>query len=192
MKYIILCLSSLLLFSVFPLYTSANPLPFMPDKDSEIKPVSSDSLFGGLTRDIGEIVAPLYGWGITIITALFVIGAVVMILSMIFKNGQWQKYGQGTMFISFVVMLVLRGMPIIFLSVRSSADIDSLLNSSLTVLSSSAVILGLIGIAVSFLFKFGYRLIDHPDFHRWARNLMSVSIMMMLFAIVIPILFPTI
>lgn len=179
---------------IMPLQAHAAPLPFMPsfDKDKEITAVSSDSFLGGITRSLGELVAPAYSWGITIITTLFVVGTVVMILSTIFKNGQWQKYGQGTMLISFIVMLVLRGLPIIILSIRTADDIDILFSNALTSLSYSAIFLGMVSIAVSFLFRFGYHLIEHPEFHRWSRNLLSVSILMMILAISIPILFPII
>lgn len=180
--------------SLLTVTANTQPLPFMPSKNKlgEIKPVSSDSLFGGITNDLAELIAPAYTWGITIITILFVIGTVVMILSMIFKNGLWQKYGQGTMSISFLVMLMLRGLPIIILSVQSSADFSKLLSDSLAVLNYAAILLGLAGVAISFLFKFGHKLIGHPDFHRWSRNLLSVSIIMTVFAIVIPVIFPTI
>ena len=177
---------------VLPSQASAKPLPFMPDKkgDELITPTSSDSLFGGIAGSLESLLRSLYNWGVIIITALFVIGTLVMILSILFRNGQWQKYAQGTMFISFVVMLVLRGMPILLLSIKSSKDIDILLHDLISALSNAAIFLGITSIFVSLLFRFGYRLIEHPEFHRWSKNLLSVSILMMIFSIVIPIIFP--
>lgn len=190
-KYIFVIISSFLLIVGFATNVFAETkLPITPKKNQEIKPVSSETLFGGLLKDLTEIVKPVYDWGIFIITAIFIIGSIVMILSMIVKNGQWQKYAQVTMFISFVVMLVLRGFPILILSVKSMGDVNILLTKLVSQLSGAAVFLGLTGIAASLLFRFFYKLIEHPDFHRWSKNLLGVSVIMMISSIVIPILFP--
>lgn len=171
---------------------SANTLPFdIPENDySQIKQVKSDGLFSGLLGDFGGVMAPVYNWGVKYITILFVVATLVMILSALFKNGQWQKYAQLTMLLSFLSMLVLRGLPIIILSIRQPSDVDILLQESLSMLSFGVIFLCLISIAVSFLFGFGYKLIEHPEFHRWAKTLRSVSVMMMIFAVIIPWLFP--
>lgn len=190
-----LCMYIITIFIVLiPDFVFANPLPFMPEKDEykEITPVSSNELFGGITKGIDQIFAPIYSWGVSIITALFIIGTVVMIASIIFKNGQWQQYGQRTMLFSFVGMLLMRGMPILILSIQNSNDFDSLLNKVIDVLSYSTIYIGFVGIAVSFLFRFGHKLIEHPDFHRWSRHLLSVSIIMIMFAIIVPYVFPLI
>ncbi|MEK5071751.1 hypothetical protein [Sporosarcina sp. FSL K6-1508] len=175
-----------------PIIASADALPFnIPTNDqAEIKPVNSDRLLGGIIGDMSGIMAPVYKWGVNFITIVFVVGTIVMILSALFKNGQWQKFGQISMLISFITMLLLRGLPIIILSVRNSSDIDILIQETLSLLGFSAVFLCLISIGVSFLFGFGYRLIEHPEFHRWAKSLRAVSILMVLFAIVIPWLLP--
>lgn len=177
---------------LYPSYASASTLPFtIPKNDhSEIQPVSSDSLFGGLIGNFAGIVAPAYKWGIIVITIIFVIGTLAMILSALFKNGQWQKYGQMAMLLSFITLLFLRGMPIIVLSIRNTNDIDILLQEALSILGFAAIFLGLISFAVSFIFSFGYRLIEHPEFHRWSKTLRSVAALMVLFAIITPWLFP--
>ena len=175
-----------------PLTTLAAKLPFDPNRQHEIKPVESSDFLGGLISTFTDIVTPLYGWAVNIISVLFVIGAVVMMLAVLFRNGQWQKYAQGTMFYSFITMLILRGLPIIILSIRTQNDIDVLLQESLTSLSSFAIFLGILSISASLLFRFGYKLIEHPDFHRWSKNLLSVSALMMVLAIAIPWLFPQI
>lgn len=172
----------------------SSTLPFdIPRNDhSKIEEVDSNALFGGLLSDFTSIMAPVYNWGIKFITILFFVAILVMILSALFKNGQWQKYAQVTMLLSFVTMLLLRGMPIIVLSVRSATDVDVLLHETLSMLSFGVFFICLIGFAVSFLFGFGYKLIEHPEFHRWAKTLRSVAILMVIFAIAVPLLFPII
>lgn len=171
---------------------TTNALPFkIPENDySNIQPDESDALFNGILNGIGGIAAPIYSWAVVILTILFVTGTLVMILSALFKNGQWQKYGQITMLMSFLTMLVLRGLPIIILSIQSSEDVDLLLRETLSLLGFGAVFLCLISVSVSFLFNFGYQLIAHPEFHRWAKNLRGVAALMLIFAIVMPWLFP--
>ncbi|MDX1806479.1 MAG: hypothetical protein R3267_05605 [Paenisporosarcina sp.] len=183
----------LTLFSPLMVKATQAPLPFMPKKhEGQIEEVSSDSLFGGISDALASLIGPAYSWGIIIITGIFVVGTLVMIMSVLFKNGQWQKFAQGTMFISFVVMLLLRGLPILILSIRNANDIDVLLRDGLLSLSYAAIFLGIISISVSLLFRLGYKLIEHPEFHRWSKNLISVSVLMMILAIAIPILFPII
>lgn len=188
-RYLILTLFFLALTSI---QAGAAKLPFDPKREHEIKPVETGDFFGGLISTFTEIVTPLYGWGVNIISVLFVVGAVVMMLAVLFRNGQWQKFAQGTMLYSFITMLVLRGLPILILSIRTQDDIDALLQESLTSLSSFAIFFGVLSISASLLFRFGYKLIEHPDFHRWSKNLLSVSALMMVLAIAIPWLFPQI
>lgn len=186
-------LSVFIINLLIPLQAAAAPLPFMPSTEEQtITPKSTNDLFGGIMESLENGAAPFYGWAVTIITAIFIVGTVVMVLALLFKNGQWQKYGQGTMFISFIVMIVLRGLPIVILSIQTMDDLDLLIQKVVTTLSYSTIFIGLIGVAVSFLFRFGERLIEHPDFHRWSKNLLTVSIMMMVFSVLVPIIFPTI
>lgn len=192
MKKLILCFFTSFLLLLPTNAFADTSLPIEPKKQQEIKPVDNDELFGSFLSGSGTIAAEIYKWGIDIVTILFIIGTLTMILSIIFKNGQWQKYSQGTMFISFTTMLVLRGLPIIVLSIKSSEDFSHLLNHVINSISSAAVFLGMISISLSFLFRYGNRLIEHPDFHRWSKNLLSVAILMIVFSMIVPILFPII
>lgn len=171
---------------------NALPIPVPQQDHSKLESVDSGQLFSGLLGDFTSIMTPVYSWGIKFITILFIVATLVMILSALFKNGQWQKYGQLTMLLSFVSMLVLRGLPIIVLSVRGTNDVDVLLQETLSMLSFGVIFLCIISFAVSFLFGFGYKLIAHPEFHRWAKTLRSVSVLMVIFAIAIPLFFPII
>ena len=130
-----------------------------------------------------------FDWGILAITVLFLAGIIAMIMAMIFKNGQWQKYSQLTMFWSFATMLILRGVPLIIFSTQSGADIDAGFDVFINAMSQIAIFIGFVGIAVSLLFKFGNHLIDHPEFYRWSKNARNVSVVMMMFALSAPVIF---
>lgn len=188
---------ALILFFI-PITAFANtPLPFMPSKDEfqdnhQFKSTSTESLTDGLLHDLTNVLEPVYDWGITIITAAFIIGTIIMILSLITKNGQWQKFGQNTMFFSFIVLLLLRGLPVIILSIQSMKDITLMLDAFISALSQTSVYIGMIGIGVSMLFLYGFKLIGHPNFYRWSRALVAGSSIMIALSLIVPILFPTI
>lgn len=160
--------------------------------DQEIIPDKDSNLLGGVVQSFAELIVPAYSWGIIIITSTFVIGTLLMILSAIFKNGQWQKLGQNSMFWSFISLLLLRGLPILILSIRNTNDIDILLKEFIITLSYSAIFLGVISIASSGLFKLGHKLIGHPEFYRRSRTLVMVSVIMVALSLVIPKIFPQI
>ncbi|MEK3977368.1 hypothetical protein MKZ20_21610 [Psychrobacillus sp. FSL K6-2684] len=144
----------------------------------------------GLISSSTELGVKLYSWGIIALTAVFVLGTLMMILSAIFKNGQWQKLGQNFMFWSFVSLLLLRGLPILILSIRNTNDIDSLFNEFIVSLSYTAVYLGVISLACGLMFKLGHKLIKHPEFYRRSKTLFMVSIIMVSLSILIPNVFP--
>lgn len=173
---------------------ATSKLPFkVPERDfSKIESNTTDELFGGVKSTFSEMAANAYPWGIKVITILFVIAALVMVLSAIFKNGQWQKYSQSTMFFSFISLLFLRGLPIVSLSIQSSVDVDIALSTLLVILATGIFYLCGISVIISDVFNTGYRLIAHPEFHRWSKNLRGVAALMFVFALVIPWLFPLI
>ena len=174
--------------------SASSNLPFkVTERDfSKIESNTTEGLFGGVKETFAEIAANAYPWGIKVITIIFVIAALVMVLSAIFKNGQWQKYSQSTMFFSFISLLFLRGLPIIALSIKSSVDVDVALATSLVILATGIFYLCGISAGISDVFNTGYRLIAHPEFHRWSKNLRGVAALMFIFAFVIPWLFPLI
>ncbi|MEK5209669.1 hypothetical protein [Psychrobacillus sp. FSL H8-0510] len=169
-----------------PFYIQASSIIPSINPENEFQADGSSDFLGNVVGDLAAVVVPIHYWGIIGLTAIFIIGTLVMILSALFKNGQWQKYGQNSMFWSFLVMLLLRGGPILVLSIRDSSDVDSLLQDFVLTLSYSAIFLGALTIAASGLYRFGYNLIEHPEFYRRSKALVMVSVLMMAFAMIIP------
>lgn len=148
-----------------------------------------DGLIDKLTTFSGSGTLNVMDWGIKAITVLFILGVLLMIMSIIFKNGQWQKWGQSTMLWSFLAMLALRAIPLTILSVRSGMDVNEAFTALISSLTQIAIFLGVIGVLLSLLFKFAYKLIEHPEYHRWSKNVLNVSIIMMFFAMIGPFVF---
>lgn len=150
---------------------------------------SLDEVSNTLSILSGQGSLKIVHWGTMVITAIFIIAVLLMILSIIFKVGQWQKTAQTTMLWSFAGMLLMRAIPIVILSFQSDTDIDQAFSTLIPALSQLTVFIGIAGIVLSLLFRFAYKLIEHPEYHRWSKNAMNVSVMMILFAIVSPFIF---
>lgn len=179
----------LLIISGFP-HLQVNAITKLPEPPTGKTVESSDKFLEGIYSGLSKELTPFYGWAVDLFTVLFVIGTIVMILSIAFKNGQWQKYAQGTMMITFIIMLLMRGLPIIVLSINSTHDIDSLFIGGVSLLSSIAIMIAVMSIGISADFKFNYHMIEHPKYHRWSRNLFSVAILMTVLSILVPWIFP--
>lgn len=188
-KYFSFTALLLLLISGFP-QLQVNAMSKLPAPPNGKTVESSDSFLDSIYSDMSGLASPLYGWAIDIFTVMFVVGTIVMIMSIAFKNGQWQKYAQGTMLITFVIMLLMRGLPIILLSINTTDDIDILFTAGVSLLSAIAIMIAVMSMGISADFKFNYHMIEHPKYHRWSRNLFSVAILMTFLAILVPWIFP--
>ncbi|MBQ0140376.1 MAG: hypothetical protein KBT36_13905 [Kurthia sp.] len=143
----------------------------------------------GLKGASSTLIVDFVDWGSIVIAILFVIGVVMMLVSIMFRNGQWQKWGQGTMLMAFLALLAIRAFPIVILSFKSGTDINDALTDGLAVFSQIALFLCVVGILLSILFRFAYALIKHPEYHRWSKNVLNVSIMMIFVALIAPYIF---
>lgn len=179
----------LLFISGFP-QLQVNAMSKLPPPPNGKTVESSDSLLDGIYSDMSGLASPLYGWAIDFFTVMFVVGTIVMIMSIAFKNGQWQKYAQGTMLITFIIMLLMRGLPIILLSINTTEDIDILFTAGVSLLSAIAIMIAVMSVGISADFKFNYNMIQHPKYDRWSRNLLGVAILMTFLAILVPWIFP--
>lgn len=182
-----------LLLSALPVSTTyAMPNMPVPPTGKTIEPSEGNNFADSIYSEIGGFMTPFYGWAVDFLTISFVIGTIAMILSIMFKNGQWQKYAQSTMLTTFIVMLLMRGVPIVILSIHSPEDVDQLLLGGVEVLKGIGIFIAVISIPISLLFKFGHHLIEHPKYHRWSRNLIGVAVLMTVLSMVVPWIFPQI
>ena len=177
-----------LLTSMIPFGDSING-DLMDDKGNLSNNSSLGTAVDNLSKFAGAGTLNIMDWGVKVITILFVLGVILMIAALMFKNGQWQKSAQGLMLFSFVALLMIRGIAIIVLSFRSGMDVEEALNGGLNILIYAGIYLGIIGALISFIFKLAYVLIEHPEYRRWSKNVFNISIVMMVFAMIGPYLF---
>ena len=141
-------------------------------------------------QDLGaKSTEKIFTWGINCITIIFLCAVIMMIMAILFKNGQWQKFAQTTMLWTFLGMLAIRAVPIVILSFRSENDVDVAFSTALIAISQFTIFIGLTALMLSLLFRLAYKLIEHPEYHRWSKNTLNVSIMMIFFALIGPYLF---
>jgi len=153
---------------------------------------NTEDMFGGILTDLLGATDGFMNIVALFLVITFLFGVMFLLLAIMMKNGQWQKFGQMTMMGSFVSLLVVRGFPIFIYSIENKEGIMSLFEQTAILLSYTCIFIALLSIATSFLFRFGFRLIEHPDFYRWSKNLFGVAIAMIIFSIAVPFIFPMI
>lgn len=175
------------LLNVFPINPSTGNL----DENHMI--VQDGNAFDEVVNDLfdlgGKATEKIFTWGINVITIVFLCAVIMMIMSILFKNGQWQKFAQTTMLWTFLSMVMLRAVPTIILSFRSEGDVDDAFSTALLAISQITIFIGLIALMLSLLFRLAHKLIEHPEYHRWSKNTLNVSLMMILFALIGPYIF---
>ena len=124
--------------------------------------------------------------GATALAVIFLVSFLVMIMAATFKHGQWKKFAQGTAVATLIGTICLRAFPFIILSVPSLEQTDYFMNLVLLLLLQCILFVALIGIAVGLLLRFGYRLIEHPDFYKSYRTVITVSIVVVVFSVIVP------
>ncbi|MDD1505322.1 hypothetical protein PVA17_21615 [Lysinibacillus sp. CNPSo 3705] len=173
-----------------------NALPLKPPPgnfDENHMVVADEQTFDGVLDNLFAVGAKatekIFTWGINAITIMFLCAVIMMIMAIIFKNGQWQKFAQTLMLWTFLGMLSLRAVPMIILSFRSEGDVDDAFSTVLLAISQMTIFIGLIALMLSLLFRLAHKLIAHPEYHRWSKNTLNVSLMMILFALIGPFIF---
>lgn len=170
-----------------------NPNEIQVDNEGGIinsgQSTSNEDIFNTVNTLVEQGTPAALDWGTKGITVIFIAAVLLMIMAIIFKNGQWQKFAQSSMLWSFIAMMVIRAIPLTILSIQGGMDVDDAFNTMIAGLTQLSLFLGVTGIMLSFLFRFIHKLIKHPEYHRWSKNVFSMSLLMMLFALVGPLLF---
>lgn len=151
-------------------------------------PSSDGSLFDGVVSEFATYIPFIYTGFCILLTIWFIISVGVLGLSYVVKNGQWTKFGSGSMIWSFISILVVRGGPILFFALDSYGMIP-LLEDLLILVTNIGIYLAIGLFLVSLLFTFFYKLIKHSDFFRWANRLRISSAFTVVLSLVIPYLF---
>lgn len=125
----------------------------------------------------------------TIFTIIFLISSFISVMAAVFKVGAWKKYAQMTTLFTFIVLLCTRGVAFFLLAIPTFTQVDNWMANIIANVTQALIFACLIGILVSFTFKFGYTLINHPEFRKNQSTVLTTSILMLISAILVPILF---
>lgn len=123
----------------------------------------------------------------TIFTILFLISSFISVMAAVFKVGAWKKYAQMSTLFTFLVLLSTRGFAFFLLAIPTFTQVDSWMKIIISNITQALIFACLIGILVSFTFKFGYSLIKHPEFRKNHRTILTTSLLMLVSAVLIPI-----
>ncbi|MGE7692012.1 hypothetical protein ACQKMI_22780 [Lysinibacillus sp. NPDC097214] len=122
----------------------------------------------------------------TIFTVMFLIACFILMMATVFKVGQWKKYSQLMALFSMFTLIGVRGAPFIFLGLTTIAQIDNWLEIIVLLVTQAVIFASLIGIVVSMTFQHGYKLIEHPEFRKNHRAILTMSVLMFLTATFLP------
>jgi hypothetical protein len=164
-----------------------NVSPFVPKDTPEdpFSPKSMDEDFG-LTNSMLEGAMPIvYGTGMTLITIVFVVAVIVLVMAMIFKNGQWTKWSTGVMITTLIFILFLRGLPILFFS-SDAIGWTVIIDDGLRLAVSIGIYVSLTMLLVGLLFRLNYKLINHKEYLRWSKRLYVGSVLTAVLITVMP------
>lgn len=143
-----------------------------------------ESVFSSITNI--DFWIQMINTGANVLAITFLVSFLIMILAATFKQGQWKKYAQGTALFTLIGMICLRAFPFTILAIPTLTQADAFIDLILLILLQSILFVALIGIAVGLLFRFGYKLIEHPDFYKSYRTVTTVSIVVVIFSIIVP------
>ena len=121
-----------------------------------------------------------------IFTIILLLSCVILVMASIFKVGQWQQYAQLSAIFSFIALLGVRGTPFIILAIPTYQQIDNVTDLIILVITQLIILVSIIGIGVSLLYKLGYKLIEHPEFRKNQRAIFTTSLIMLVVGTNIP------
>lgn len=124
----------------------------------------------------------------TIFTIFFLISAFISVMAAVFKVGAWKKYAQMTTLFTFLVLIGTRGMPFFLLAIPTFTQVDSWMAIIIANVTQGLIFACLIGFLVSFTFKLGFTLIQHPEFRKNQRTVFTTSLLMLASAVLVPLL----
>ncbi|MFE7064515.1 hypothetical protein ACFVAD_20480 [Sutcliffiella sp. NPDC057660] len=191
-KKIVFSLASITLVHLFSSHREAAAGTFIPEPQGTQMPFESKDgstgLFSGLTDSMSSALPGIYETGMNVISIFFIVAVIGYSMSLLFKNGQWMKWSAGVMMSSLLVILVLRGGPILFYS-TTVIGVPALIKDIINFLTTTGVFIAIGMLLTSLLFRFTYKLIKHPDYHRWSRRLMVGSVLVAILSTTVPIIF---
>lgn len=153
-----------------------------------ITPTDSSGFFQSMMTSLDSSLPAVYEVGMNVITIIFIVAVIGYAMALLFKNGQWMKWSAGIMLSSLVVILLLRGGPILFYS-TTVMGVPTLIKDIMSFLTATGVFIAVGMLLTSLLFRFNYKLLRHPDYHRWSRRLLVGSILVATLSTVIPVVF---
>jgi hypothetical protein len=164
-----------------------NIAPFVPKETpaDPLAPKDMDKDFGLTTQLLEGSMPIVYGTGMTLITITFVVAVIVLVMAMIFKNGQWTKWSTGVMITTLILILFLRGLPILFFS-SNAIGLTVIISDALSLAKSTGIYVSILMLFVGLLFRFNYSLINHKEFSRWSKRLFVGSVLTALLISVMP------
>lgn len=129
----------------------------------------------------------MYNMAFQIFTIIFVAAVVVLAGAITLKNGQWMKWSSNTMIFTVITILVIRLVPILFLTINM-IGFTMLLTATIELIVHTLFYIAVSMILISLFLKMLYRMFEHPKYFRWSRSLFNGSVLIIILSIITPVI----
>lgn len=144
-----------------------------------------DDFSNAVINPVESSFAKLFNIGFIIFTIIFVSALISLAGAVTLKNGQWMKWSSTTMIFTLIAILLLRLIPILFLTI-SVSGFTILLQNIITLMVSSLFYLSVGMFLISLFLKMLYKMFEHPKYFKWSRALFTGSIIILVLSTFTP------
>ncbi|MGG6447662.1 hypothetical protein [Pseudobacillus badius] len=138
-------------------------------------------------KDTDYSFSVMYNMAFQIFTIIFVGAVVVLAGAITLKNGQWMKWSSNTMVFTLITILIIRLVPILFLTVNVTS-FTMLITAAIELLVHALFYFAVTMVLVSLFLKMLYRMFEHPKYFRWSRSLFNGSILVFILSLITPVI----
>lgn len=187
MKNILFLIVFLLMFSVSPVHAAEfNLKEYNAYKQYEMQQTPElNQLSENVMADVNSSFAVIYNIGFQVFTVIFIAAIVALAGAITLKNGQWMKWSTNTMIFTLISILLIRLVPILFLTINV-LGITLLLTYIIQLIMSTLFYVSFAMLLISLFLKMLYRMFEHPKYFKWSRSLLNGSVLVLILSIIMP------
>lgn len=128
----------------------------------------------------------IYNIGFKLFSIIFVAAILAMAGAITVKNGQWMKWSSNAMIFTLIAIILLKVIPILFLTIDVSG-FNQILTSITELIVHSLFYIAFAMFLISLFLKMLHRMFKHPKYFKWSRSLITGSILVIVLSVIMPI-----
>ena len=145
----------------------------------------SESPFQPLIEKGLTLVPVVYETIIQILSISLIIAIIWMGASIITKNPQWMQWSKVTLVSTFITLLCIRLLPLLFLT-SDVTRIKLIINKTIILLTQTGIHATIAMILIGLFIHFLYIMHENPAHYKWARSIMFGSVIVLILSLLLP------